>query len=127
VKKLVYIFILLNPWLSFSQDIHFVQSSAIPQLINPATAGVFHGWERVSLSHRQQWLSAGSPYVTSQFSADLNLFKKENGSSRGYLGLGLNFYNDVAGDAKFGTNKFSLAINGIIQVTEEQTASVQYK
>lgn len=124
MSKLLYIFLLTLSVASFGQDVHFVQSSTTPQLINPATAGVFDGWERVSVSHRQQWLSAGSPYVTSQLSADFNLFKDENSMSKSYLGVGLNFYNDVAGDAKFGTNKFSLAINGIIQVAEEQTASV---
>ena len=124
MNKFAYIFLLIIPISLYGQDVHFVQSSTIPQLINPATAGVFDGWERVSISHRQQWLSVGSPYVTSQLSADLNLFKKENGTSKGYLGIGLNFYNDVAGDAKFGTNKFSLAVNGIIQVAEDQTASV---
>jgi type IX secretion system PorP/SprF family membrane protein len=123
VNKIAYIFFFLSTTL-FGQDVHFVQSSTTPQLINPATAGVFDGWERVSISHRQQWLSIGSPYVTSQLSADLNLLKNENGTSKGYLGVGINFYSDVAGDAKFGTNKFSLALNGIIQVTEDQTASV---
>lgn len=124
MNKLAYIFLLIMPITSYGQDVHFVQTSTNPQLINPATAGVFDGWERVSISHRQQWLSVGSPYVTSQLSADLNLLKNENGTSKGYLGIGLNFYNDVAGDAKFGTNKFSLAVNGIIQVAEDQTASV---
>ena len=123
MNKVAYIFFFITINL-FGQDVHFVQSSTTPQLINPATAGVFDGWERVSISHRQQWLSIGSPYVTSQLSADLNLLKNENGTSKGYLGVGINFYSDVAGDAKFGTNKFSLALNGIIQVTEEQTASV---
>jgi len=124
MSRLLYILILIFPMFSYGQDVHFVQSSTTPQLINPATAGIFEGWERISISHRQQWLSVGSPYVTSQLSADLNLFKKENGLSKGYLGVGLNFYNDVAGDAKFGTNKFSLALNGVIQIAAEQTASV---
>lgn len=120
MKNLIKILLLL-PVTMFGQDIHFVQSSVVPQLLNPATVGVFEGWERVSIAHRQQWLSMGSPYVTSQLSADLNVFKESNSS--GYLGLGLNFYNDIAGDGKFGTTQFSLSVAGILPVKEAHTIS----
>jgi len=53
MNKLAYIFLIIVPFTSYGQDVHFVQSSTTPQLINPATAGVFDGWERVSISHRQ--------------------------------------------------------------------------
>ena len=62
----------------FCQDVHFAQSSFIPQLINPATVGVFNGWERVTLSNRNQWLGFDKSYLTSQFSLDMNLLKNDN-------------------------------------------------
>lgn len=124
MKLLLYISFLFTSFFGFGQDIHFIQSSLVPQLINPAATGVFEGWERVSISHRQQWLSMGSPYITSQVSADLNLLKGDNSNKKwGYLGLGLNFYNDVAGDGKFGTNQISISASGIVPIDDVHSVS----
>ncbi len=123
MRKLLYISLMLLCGNSYAQDVHFAQTSTIPQLLNPATVGVFQGWERVIASHRQQWIGLENPYVTSQFSADLNLLKNDNGAANSHLGIGLSFYNDVAGDAKFGTKNFSLSVAGIIPVESDQTVS----
>ena len=107
----------------FCQDVHFAQSSFIPQLINPATVGVFNGWERVTLSNRNQWLGIDKSYLTSQFSLDMNLLKNDNGKQNSYLGLGVSFYNDVAGEGRFGINHLNFSVSGIIPVAEGQTVS----
>jgi type IX secretion system PorP/SprF family membrane protein len=107
----------------FAQDIHFVQSNMTPQLLNPAAAGVFDGWERVTVSHRQQWLTLGGPYVTSQVSADLNFLRKQGNKQKAYLGVGINFFNDIAGDAKMGTNQFSINLAGVVTVVENHSFS----
>tara|TARA_Y100001968_G_scaffold182668_1_gene167332 strand:+ start:12060 stop:13115 length:1056 start_codon:yes stop_codon:yes gene_type:complete len=108
---------------SFAQDIHFAQSTFVPQLINPATVGVFNGWERITLSNRNQWLGVDKSYMTSQFSFDLNLLKNDNGKQNSYLGLGMSFYNDIAGEGQFGINQLNIAVSGIIPVAEGQTVS----
>lgn len=107
----------------FGQDIHFVQTSATPILLNPAATGVFPGWERVSVAHRQQWFTLGSPYMTTQISADLNLFKQIQNKQKAHMGLGVNFFNDIAGDGKMGINQGSLLLSGIVNITEDQTIS----
>ncbi|MFT5600826.1 MAG: type IX secretion system PorP/SprF family membrane protein [Flavobacteriales bacterium] len=107
-----------------AQDVNFAQMNLTPQLMNPGATGVFPGWERVSISHRQQWITVGSPFVTSQFSGDFNLFKDKQNTGKGYLGIGANFYHDVAGDAKLGTNQFSLTVSGVINLDKNQSLSL---
>ena len=113
----------MTPLYLLGQDIHFTQTPLVPQLINPATVGVFEGWERITLSSRKQWYGIENSYFTSQFSADLNLLKNDNGPNKGYLGLGISFYNDVAGDGEFGINQLNLSISGIIPIAEGQTVA----
>ncbi len=108
----------------YAQDIHFVQTNMVPQLMNPGATGVFGGWERVTLGHRQQWMTLGSPFVTSQFAADFNFFKGNNYGKKGYLGAGINVYNDVAGDAKLGTTQFSLSVSGALNLNKESSLSL---
>ena len=90
-KHILLLFIILGGEYC-AQDVHFAQSTFVPQLINPATIGVFNGWERVSLSNRKQWLGIDNSYMTSQFSFDMNLLKNDNGKQTSYLGLGLSFF-----------------------------------
>jgi type IX secretion system PorP/SprF family membrane protein len=123
MKYLIPIFFFILPFDSKGQDIHFTQTPMVPQLINPATAGVFEGWERITLSNRKQWYGIQNSYFTSQFSFDFNLLKNDNGPDKSYLGLGLSFYNDIAGDGKFGINQLNISIAGVIPIAENQTVS----
>ena len=43
---------------SWAQDIHFTQTQEVPMLINPAATGMFNGWERVSVNHKNQWVNS---------------------------------------------------------------------
>ena len=105
-----------------AQDIHFAQSAQIPILINPANTGLFQGWERVILNHRQQWTSVQSPYITTNGSFELNIGKPEN-HDKAYLGAGINFYSDVAGDSKFGTTTGSLNLSAIVPIADKHTVA----
>jgi len=75
-----FIFIFIGSFSSYftAQDIHFAQSAQVPTIINPANAGLFQGWERVILNHRQQWTTVQSPYVTTNGSLEFNIGKPEN-------------------------------------------------
>ncbi len=101
-------------WLSAgAQDMHFSQSSQTPVFINPAAAGVFDGWERVIINHRNQWLGAATQFMTTAISADVNLGKSEL-NDRAHFGLGLQFYNDIGGDSRFGNQTGTLTLSGIL-------------
>ncbi|MFN3917103.1 MAG: PorP/SprF family type IX secretion system membrane protein [Flavobacteriales bacterium] len=106
-----------------AQDIHFSQTNQVSQFINPALVGHFDGWERVNLAHRQQWTSIGSPFVTSGIGVDLNFFKQEYGSKKAHMGVGLIFNNDIAGDAKLGTNQGVVSLSAIVPIAENHTLS----
>lgn len=96
-----------------AQDLHFSQTAQTPLLINPAAAGVFDGWERVIVNHRNQWLGAGTQFMTTNISADANLGKAQM-NDRAYLGVGLMFFNDIGGDSNFGSQTGSLTLSGIL-------------
>jgi len=107
---------------SSAQDIHFTQSNQTPMLINPAATGVFSGWERVSFNHKNQWVNSGTKFFTTSIAADLNLFKPRRGNGA-HMGLGLQFYNDIGGDSKFGTRQVLISISGIVPLDEYQQLS----
>lgn len=96
-----------------AQDIHFAQTAQTPLLINPASAGVFDGWERVIINHRSQWLGAGTQFNTTAIAVDANLWKQEY-RDQAHMGVGLLFFNDVGGDSKFGNQQGALTVSGIL-------------
>jgi type IX secretion system PorP/SprF family membrane protein len=98
---------------TFSQDIHFSQMSQNPLWINPAITGVYKGWERVSISHRSQWLGATTQFQTTAISADVNLLKTKR-NDKAHLGFGIMFWNDVGGDANYGQRQGSISLSGIV-------------
>lgn len=98
-----------------AQDLHFSQTIQTPLLINPAAAGVFDGWERVSVSHRNQWLGSSSRFTSTAVAADLNIGKSDR-MNKAHLGVGLMFFTDVGGDGNFGNQQGSLTLSGILPV-----------
>lgn len=98
-----------------AQDLHFSQTSQTPMLINPAATGVFDGWERVTINHRNQWLGASTQFMTTNIAADINLGKGQlKMRDKAHVGIGLQFYNDIGGDSKFGSQTGSLTVSGIL-------------
>ncbi|MBL4861924.1 MAG: PorP/SprF family type IX secretion system membrane protein [Crocinitomicaceae bacterium] len=96
-----------------AQDVHFSQTAQTPLLINPAVAGVFDGWERAIINHRNQWLGAGTKFMTTAIAVDANLGKTEL-NDKAYVGLGLMLCNDIGGNSKFGSQTGSLTLSGIL-------------
>lgn len=97
----------------FAQDLHFTQTFHTPLLINPGAAGVYNGWERVIINHRNQWLGAGTQFTTTSIGADFNIGKSKL-NDKAHLGIGILFNNDIGGDSKFGSQTGSLTLNGIL-------------
>lgn len=96
-----------------AQDLHFSQTAQTPLLINPGAAGVFDGWERVNINHRNQWLGAGTQFMTTSIAADANFWKSDF-NDRAHAGLGVLFFNDIGGDSRFGNQVGALTLSGIL-------------
>lgn len=99
--------------LLIAQDFHFAQTIQTPLLINPASTGIFDGWERASISHRNQWLGSATQFMSTAVAVDVNLGKTRM-NDRAYAGVGLMFFNDVGGDGQFGNQQGSVSLSGIL-------------
>lgn len=98
-----------------AQDFHVTQILQSPNLLNPGAVGVYDGWERVAVQHRNQWLGGGTTYMTTGVNADANFFKNDR-NPKAHLGAGIQFYNDVAGNSGYGLQTGSLIVSGILPV-----------
>ena len=123
MKFTILIFFILIVFKGMTQDFHFSQTSQLPLLINPGCAGAFDGWERANLNQRNQWMGSNSKFTTTNFSIDGNLFKNLRKPSS-HLGFGIQFFNDIGGDSKFGTRNGSLTLSGIIPMAAGHQISV---
>jgi type IX secretion system PorP/SprF family membrane protein len=97
----------LIPGSLISQDIHFSQYNASPLNLNPALTGFYNDDYRVTLNYRGQWGSFTTPYRTMggafEYSPLKGKIKYDN------FCAGLMVYNDVAGDARYGSNAITLS------------------
>lgn len=116
--KITFLLIIISSTIGFSQDFHFSQISENPMLINPATTGVFKGWERIGFIHRNQWIGANTQFMTSSLLAEAN-FMKNRVSDNAHFGVGVNLYNDVGGDSKFGIQNASVSLSGILPINSD--------
>ncbi|MEX1191960.1 MAG: PorP/SprF family type IX secretion system membrane protein [Brumimicrobium sp.] len=105
-----------------AQDIHFSQTAQTPLWINPAITGLYNGWERVIVNHRSQWLSSNTQFHTTAVSADVNFFKTRQ-NNKAHLGLGVFLWNDVGGDANYGSKQAQLSLSGILPMGNGHTLS----
>jgi len=120
-KIFLFAFCLLPSAFCLAQDIHFAQLSETPLLLNPALTGEYDGFYRGILNYRNQWLSMGKPYSTFMGSFDTPIeMKRREG---GYIGTGINFFSDRAGDSHFGTTQGNLSVSAILPVNEKSKLS----
>ncbi|MFC4263333.1 PorP/SprF family type IX secretion system membrane protein [Ferruginibacter yonginensis] len=90
----------LSSFSTAAQDLNFSQFYEMPLLRNPALAGIYKGDLRISAAYRNQWQSVTTPYTSQALGLETKFAVNEN--SDNYIALGLQFTNDVAGDAKLG-------------------------
>jgi type IX secretion system PorP/SprF family membrane protein len=88
-------------------DPHFSQYYAYPLYLNPALTAISDVEYRVTAIHRNQWNSAGKPFLTTGVSVDISTTKN--------LNFGLNFLNQTAGTGgyRYVNSYFSIAYTGI--------------
>ncbi len=103
--NIILVFIVMQ---SKSQDIHFSQFYATPLLQNPANAGFFNCDYRLVANYKQQWRSVTVPFTTFHASGDIRRILKRD---KGIIGIGLDASVDKAGDSKFTTTQFGLALS----------------
>jgi type IX secretion system PorP/SprF family membrane protein len=113
MKKFGTFLLFLLPLLSNAQDFHVSQILQSINLINPGAVGVYDGWERVAIQHRNQWLGGAATFMTSSVTADAVLLKSDR-KPKAHLGIGLQFYNDIAPHSGYGMQNGSLIVNGIL-------------
>lgn len=93
------------------QDIHFSQYFVAPQLINPASFGVFNTFE-AGAQYKGQWNSFTNGYKSAAAFANKSFKPKKRGSDKkAYLSAGLNAIYDQAGDGQLTHFKAELPLN----------------
>ena len=60
---------------AFGQDLHLSQIDQTLPIINPALTSSFNGFEKFSIQHRNQWLGAGTQFMTSYGLAEFSIGK----------------------------------------------------
>ncbi len=106
-----------------AQGMHFSQYYNAPLLLNPANTGLMSEKDfRIGANYRDQWAKIPVPYKTISAYGDFQLFRGVEGAN--WLGVGLAFFNDKAGDGELTLNKFEGSIAYHIQVGQFSMLSV---
>jgi len=104
---------------SAQQDKHFSMFSETKVLTNPATAGFFEGDYQLFTNYRNQWSGVSeNPFNTISASFDTR-FEAGNG----FIGTGINFYNDKSGDAKYAVTQITVPIDYAIKINRTNKLS----
>jgi type IX secretion system PorP/SprF family membrane protein len=111
MKKIIQLLsiLLLVANLSKAQDIHFSQMEFSPLNLNPALAGANHDMQGI-INYRNQWKAVGDPFSTIGASFDARI-KQAGSGKKGFLGVGVNFFNDKAGSPRMNSTNASLNVS----------------
>lgn len=125
MKQLLTYFLLVCAFATNAQDIHFVQFTEVPQLINPGQTGVFEGTARAIVNYRDQWANVDAPYRTFGFNYDHRITKKK--WKKAHLSVGVAAFRDDAGDLGLHTTSGVLSLSSTLILTEQHflTAGIQ--
>lgn len=100
-----------------AQDIHFSQFNEAPMILNPANAGMYSGDYRAVLNFKEQWSMIKNSYKTYAGSFDFILFKNNLGLKS--TGIGVNFFQDIAGSSKTKTTRVDLNLSQTVYINTE--------
>ena len=90
--------------------------------MNPAETGDLKSDIRAFTSYRSQWKSISTPYETFTFSYDMGI--KKNFQKSGFLGAGISFTRDKAGDVQLSMNQVNLSLAYHLKTSLYNTISV---
>lgn len=132
MKKLSFFLLCLLSYTTalLAQDFSFSQFYDQPILRNPSLAGLFEGDLRVSGIFRNQWQSVTVPFQTSGLSVEyrrpLRSPDYDGQKLGGYLTIGGQFTNDVAGDIRLKRTQVFPVINYTQPLNENSSLSVAF-
>lgn len=106
----------------FGQDLHLSQIDQTLPIINPALTSNFNGFEKFSIQHRNQWLGAGTQFMTSYGLAEFSVGKTRK-MNKSYAGVGVYFINDVGGDSKISLKTGGVNLGGHLPISSSQWIS----
>ncbi len=99
------------------QGLHFSQYYNAPLLLNPANTALMPETDyRVGVNYRNQWRAVPVPYRTISAYADFQALRNRNVTN--WLGLGLAFWNDKAGNGELSLSRTEGFVAYHIQVGE---------
>lgn len=102
---------------AMGQGMHFSQYYNAPMLLNPAnTALMSESDYRVGANYRDQWAKIPVPYKTISGYGDFQLLRNQNMTN--WLGIGLAFFNDKAGDGDLALTQTQLSVAYHVQMGE---------
>jgi len=116
----IFIFIsLLISKISASQDLHYSQYFNSELNLNPALTAYTQGKYRFTLNNRNQWASVTVPYKTlsASFETKIINFKRK----RTFIGFGVLFNKDEAGDSKYGTTEIGFSLSAVKSLNNKNT------
>lgn len=107
-KLLILIAAVLMCGSAIGQSIHFSQYFNAPLLLNPANTALVADYDyRVGMNYRNQWATLPVPYNTFSAFGDFKLGgNKNNENHNNWLGVGVAFFGDKAGDGNLALNQF---------------------
>lgn len=94
-----------------AQDLHYSQYFNAPLNLNPALTAFSPSNHRIILNNRNQWASVTVPYKTFSASYDTKLINRKKKGD--FIGLGVLFNKDEAGDSKYGTTQAGLSLSWV--------------
>ncbi len=123
MKKNYLLLLLLPPATLLAQDIHFSQFNMTPLNLNPAQSGAQYDLRGI-INYKNQWGTVAAPYKTSNFGFDFRLGK--NKDSKGFSALGVQVFNDRAGDADMGIFQANLSYAYHVNLDKKSTLGVGF-
>jgi type IX secretion system PorP/SprF family membrane protein len=105
-----------------AQDLHFSNPEYSPLTLNPALAGANSGMQ-ANLNHRIQWGKLGDSFRSTAASFDARV-TEDNSSKSNVLAVGLNFFNDKAGNLGMMSNNLALSVANHVKIDSRNKLSL---
>ena len=106
-----------------AQDIHYTQFTLQPLQQSPAFAGSFDGNYRFAALYRNQWATVAVPYNTLGLAFDMKAYETKKLDS--YLGTGLSFFLDQAGDSRLQSMYVQIPLSYTFYIPMGDDASIK--
>lgn len=102
---------------SYAQGLHFSQYYNAPQLLNPANTALMPMEDfSIGANYREQWTNVPAPFTTFAAHGDLQLMRNKNLTN--WLGLGIAFFSDKAGNGILSKDKVQASIAYHVQLDD---------